>query len=263
MKIFFLSGFPRAGNTLLASLLIQNPDIGGGVNGICMEAIKEIYLLKQHDVFLNYPNEKPLDNILDVIYPMYYKDFKCKYILDRTPAGTEGNLRLLKKHVQQSIKIIVLMRPLLEVLASFIKWAQKEPSSYLNHLTYVAEGGKGLVTQQCHWLMRPEGQLIKEINSFENLMKPENKHHALFIEFKDLIKKPKEVLQQIYKFFDIPYYPHRFKNLKQLPYDDTTLGGGLHTIHTGKITKHQTSVKKLLPPEIIQAYGHLKWKVIN
>tara|TARA_R110002020_G_scaffold147984_3_gene323708 strand:- start:4403 stop:5170 length:768 start_codon:yes stop_codon:yes gene_type:complete len=255
MKIFFLSGLPRAGNTLLGSLLTQNPDIGGGVNGICMEAMKMIYLLKQHDVFLNYPNEKPLDNILDAIYPCYYKDFNCKYIIDRTPAGTDGNLMLLKKHLQQPIKIIVLMRPLLEVLASFIKWGQKEPKGYINK--------HGDVVQQCHWLMRPEGNIVKEIQSFENLMKPENKHYALFIQFKDLVKKPKPTLKQIYKFLDIPSYTHRFKQLDQLPYDDRSLGGGLHTIHTGKIKEHKTSVKKLLPPEIIQAYGHLKWKVIN
>jgi len=255
MKIFFLSGLPRAGNTLLGSLLTQNPDIGGGVNGICIEAMKVIYLLKRDDTFLNYPNEKPLDNILNVLYPTYYKDFNCKYIIERAPAGAAGNLMLLKKHLPQPLKIIVLMRPLLEVLASFIKWAQKEPQAYLNRY--------GTVAQQCRWLMRPEGNIVKEIKGLENLMKPENRQHALFIEFKDLIKKPKDVLKQIYKFFDIPSYLHRFKKLDQLPYDDTTLGGGLHTIHTDKIREHKTSVKKLLPVEIIQAYGHLKWKVIN
>jgi len=73
-KIFFLAGFPRAGNTLLTSILNQNPDIGCTPNSIVLEIIKDVFLLKAKDVFLNYPDHNSLDNILDMIYPAYYKN---------------------------------------------------------------------------------------------------------------------------------------------------------------------------------------------
>ena len=55
-KIFFLAGFPRAGNTLLTSILNQNPDICCTPNSLTLEIYKEIFLLKKTDVFLNYPD---------------------------------------------------------------------------------------------------------------------------------------------------------------------------------------------------------------
>jgi len=82
-KIFFLAGFPRAGNTLLTSILNQNPDIGCTPNSITLEIIKDIFLLKQTEVFLNYPDHCSLDNVLDAVYSAYYKDWNFKYIIDR------------------------------------------------------------------------------------------------------------------------------------------------------------------------------------
>ena len=260
-KIFFLSGFARAGNTLLASLLNQNPDIACCANSLPMEAIKELFLLKKLDVFQNYPDHQSLDNILDTVYPTYYKNWNYKYIIDRTPAGTPGNLMLMRKHLKQPIKIIVLMRPLLEVLASFIKWSNKEPTAYINNHGKTAE-------EKCRWLMRKESHIWKQIINIENLLKPENRHLALFIQYHDLVKKPRVILNQIYKFLDIPTYKHRFINLDQLKingrsYNDEVLGHNLHTLYTSKIKLRTTSVKKLLPKTIIQEYCHLKWSVVS
>ena len=52
-KIYFLAGFPRAGNTLLTSILNQNPDICCTPNSITLEIYKDVWNLKQTDVFLN------------------------------------------------------------------------------------------------------------------------------------------------------------------------------------------------------------------
>ena len=256
-KIFFLSGFPRAGNTLLASLLNQNPDIGASVNGLPMEAMKVLFLLKETDIFKNYPDYQAVDNLLDMVYFNYYKHWNYKYIIDRAPAGTSSNLMLLKQHLRQPIKIIVLVRPILEVLASFIKWANNEPSAYIH------KWGK-TTTDKCHWLMSKHNQINKEIANLENLLKPDNRQYALFIEYHNLVKNPQKVLDKIYQFLDIPKYKHRFTKLDQLKvngmeYDDTYVGQNLHTIHTKNIKLQRTNIKKLLPLEIIKAYSHLKW----
>ena len=105
-KIFFLAGFPRSGNTLLTSILNQNPDVCCTPNSVTLEIYKELFLLKRTDVFLNYPDEQSLNNVMDEVYNLYYKNWTYKYIIDRGPAGTPGNLTLLKKHFKQEIKII-------------------------------------------------------------------------------------------------------------------------------------------------------------
>jgi hypothetical protein len=62
-KIFFLLALPRSGNTLFGSIMNQNPDIAVTANSITLEIMKDIYLLKETDVFQNYPDHKSLDNV--------------------------------------------------------------------------------------------------------------------------------------------------------------------------------------------------------
>ena len=97
-KLFFLVAMPRSGNTLFASIMKQNPAIAATPNSITLEIMKDLFLLKKTDVFLNYPDHKSLDNILDSVYDTYYKDWIQRIIIDRGPVMTTGNLSLMQKH---------------------------------------------------------------------------------------------------------------------------------------------------------------------
>jgi sulfotransferase len=255
-KIFFLAGLPRSGNTILTSILNQNPDVCCTPNSITLEIFKDLFLLKNTDVFMNYPDQKSFDNVLNGVFNSYYKDWNYKYIIDRGPAGTDGNLRLVKKHLNPNIKIIFLVRPILEVLASWVDWANKTPNNYIRKL--------GSPTQACHNLMGPNGQIVKELNCMQNLLKPENKHHVHFVNYDEIVDKPKKTIDDIYRFLGIPKFKHRFKNFKQievngLKYDDNIFGKGMHTIKTKRLTKTKRDIKKILPKEIIDTYGKIQF----
>ena len=255
-KIFFLSGFPRAGNTLLASILNQNPDIGCTPNSIVLEIYKDVWNLKQTDVFQNYPDHESLHRVMEAIIPTYYQHWDFKYIIDRGPAGTKGNLMLLKKFFKQEIKVIFLVRPILEVLASWITWAEKTPNNYIKKIA-------ASPTDACHRLMKEDSQIAKELLCMQNLLTPENKHHVHFVDYKDIVGKPLQTIKGIYKFLGIPSFNHRFINLDQvvvngISYDDTILGEGVHTIKTKKLIKSTTDVS-ILPKEIIKQYGKIKF----
>jgi sulfotransferase len=254
-KIFFLAGFPRAGNTLLTSILNQNPDIGCTPNSIILEIYKDVWNLKHTDVFKNYPDDESLNRVMEAIIPAYYQNWDFKYIIDRGPAGTEGNLYLLKKFYSEDIRIIFLVRPILEVLASWISWTRRTPDSHLRRCKNE--------TEMCHRLMSPKGQIAKELLCMQNLLKPENKHHVHFIDYKEIVEEPEAILKGIYQFLGIPPFKHRFVNLDQvmingLGYDDTSMGKGMHTIKTKKLIKSKTDVK-ILPKEIIKQYGKIKF----
>jgi len=59
-QLFFLVAQPRSGNTLFASIMNQNPEIAATPNSITLEIMKDLFLLKNTDVFLNYPDHKSL-----------------------------------------------------------------------------------------------------------------------------------------------------------------------------------------------------------
>ena len=100
-----------------------------------LEIIKNVCILKGTELFLNYPNDDSLNNVLKMIYPVYYKNWNFKSIIDRSPAGTEANLNLLKKLYKKENKIIFLIRPLLEVLASWITWYLKTSDNFILNLS--------------------------------------------------------------------------------------------------------------------------------
>ena len=63
-QLLFLVALPRSGNTLFASVMNQNPEIAATPNSITLEIMKDLFLLKNTDVFLNYPDHKSLEDLL-------------------------------------------------------------------------------------------------------------------------------------------------------------------------------------------------------
>ena len=110
-KLFFLVALPRSGNTLFTSIINQNPDIACTGNSVTLEIIKNLYLIKKIDTFQNFPDHKSLDNILDNVYNLYYKDWPQRIIIDRGPvliSGKPVNFELIKKHFKYEFKCIIL-----------------------------------------------------------------------------------------------------------------------------------------------------------
>ena len=224
-KYYFLTGLPRSGNTLLGSILNQNKKISVTAQSPVSDILYGIENFKNNDYkFKNFPDEKSAENISKKIFENYYKDWKSDYIIDRSCWGTPDNLELLKKYCPNEIKIIVLIRDLNEVLASFIHWSELNPGNFLDEYKTKEE--------KCEFLMNPEGQIMKSLHSIYNLH--ENKT-ALFIKYDDLVNYAEEKITEIYKFFNIKKYNHNFKSIcdfksNHMVYDDHIFGNNLHKV---------------------------------
>jgi len=257
-QVFFLVAMPRSGNTLFGSLMNQNPNLAVTPNSITLEIMKDLFLLKQTDVFLNYPDEKSLDNVMDKVFELYYKDWNYKYIIDRGPVSTPGNLMLMKKHFPQPIKCVVLLRDVLDVLASYMKWYYNNPNSFVNRY------GCKNDDEKLGMLMNKDGAIAKDLEAIKVLMQPENSHMACFVKYDDLINDPESQINKIYKFLGIPYFKHNFTNLSQFnvngkTYDDKIVGDKMHTIRTNGVVKEDNPYRSMIPQRIIDKYGHIKF----
>ena len=253
-KLFFLVALPRSGNTLLASILNQNPDIAATANSMTLEIMKELFLLKETDVFKNYPDHKSLDNILNTVFDNYYKDWPQRIIVDRGPVTTPGNMNVMEQHFGNRFKVIVLLRDLMDVLASIIKWFENEPTAYPNQY------GKN-IEEKLWILMQDNGVIAKELKAIQNAFN--YKELCYFIKYDDLVKNPQQTITNLYQFLDEPLYPHQFSNLKQfqlngIGYDDKELGNNLHMIRT-EVRKENNPYKSMIPKSIVDAYGHIRF----
>jgi len=247
---------PRSGNTLFASIMNQNPELVVTANSITLEIMKDLFLLKKTDVFENFPDHQSLDNVLDMVYPAFYKNWSYKYIIDRGPVALPGNLTLMKKHFKQPIKCIVLLRDLMDVLASYIKWFGTEPSSFVNKF------GLRNIDEKVSNIMSNKGAVAKELKCIQHLMRPENKHMAYFFKYDDFVIDPEKYIKEIYQFLEIPYFQHQFVDLEQLAvngikYNDDFMGKNMHTIRTKEVKKLNNPYKEMIPERIKKKYGHI------
>ena len=156
-KIYYLTGLPRSGNTLLGSLLNQNLKIQVTANSIVSDMLWNLNNLKTHRTFLNFPDDSSFDNILNDVISSYYKDWNCEIILDRSSWGSPNNLKLLEKYSPNEIKFIVLVRNIQDIVASFIKWSEENKPNFLDEET------DGTRESKCKHLMREYLQIVQSL----------------------------------------------------------------------------------------------------
>ena len=253
-QLFFLVAQPRSGNTLFASIMNQNPEIACTPNSITLEIMKDLFLLKQTDVFQNYPDHKSLDNVLDVVYDTYYKYWPQPIIIDRGPVMTEGNFALMQKHFKRPFKCIVLLRDTMDVLASYMKWYTENPDAFVNKLANTDEEKLSIV-------MNKEGAVAKDLEAIKNSYNYKDMCH--YVKYDDLVSQPEQEIRKVYQFMNLPYFNHRFQDLQQvevngMKYDDTVLGKNMHNIRT-IVKKVPNPYIDKIPERIRQKYEHIRF----
>jgi hypothetical protein len=227
-QLFFLVALPRSGNTLFTSIINQNPEIVCTPNSITLEIMKDLFLLKQTDVFLNYQDHDSLDNVLDSVFDNYYKDWPQQYIIDRGPVMTPGNLMLMQKHYR---------RP------------------FPNRFNLNTDDEKlGMI-------MNKDGAVAKDLEAIKNAFNYPDMCH--FIKYDDMVSNPEKVFNDLYPFLGIKPFKHEFQDLKQIEvngigYDDKVVGKNMHTIRN-TVRKEINPYLNQIPKRIRQKYGHIRF----
>jgi sulfotransferase len=263
MKTYhFLAGLPRSGNTLLSSLLNQNPDIYCSALSPLNSLMYSMHELLKSEHSLRNPNNIP--KTINQIILNYYSDIKQNIIIDREKAwATQANFDLIKEYITPQPKIIFTVRPILEILTSWINilpeysFVDKEMQDtnfwYKDYLTKN--------DNRCDFIMRPWGQIDKTIFSINQIIKPENKNVFCLIKYDDIVNTPQETMNKIYDFLEIPSYKHNFNKIKKLEKDnDEALGqpANLHEIRP-KLSKVSKKPEDVLSDYVLNKYSNIGW----
>ena len=255
-QLLFLVAQPRSGNTLFASIMNQNPEIAATPNSITLEIMKDLHLLKQTDVFLNYPDYKSLDNVLDFVFDVYYKDWPQRIIIDRGPVMTINNFQLMQKHFKRPFKCIVLLRDLMDVLASYMQWYTENLDAFPNRFGLQTDEEKLMM------IMNKDGAVAKELEAIKNSYNYKDMCH--YVKYDDMVTNPEQEFKKIYNFIGEPYFNHRFNNVDQvsvngLSYDDKVVGSNMHKLFDGPVRKVYNPYIEKIPERIREKYGHIRF----
>jgi sulfotransferase len=258
----FLAGLPRSGNTLLSSILNQNPNIYSSPLSPVPELIwnyKGSYYTEA--INRNKDNKIKADIFLSSFIDNFYKDVKKPIVIDREKAwGTPANLALIKEYITPTPKIIFTVRDILDILASFVKM----DANYLKtntansgsfHLNYRSE--KDSVVEH---LMSDYGDIDKALLSLSSAFLPENKGVFHIVEYNDLVLKPEETMSGIYKFLELPEYEHNFKKIEKVEVDDDESMGLPKNLHdVRKSISNSTTSTDILSDYIKHKYSNMEF----
>ena len=230
----------------------QNPDVAVTANSMTADIFIGAELLKSQYIYKNYKDKQSLDNITKNILPNYYSHWKETHIIDRSIWGMFPHFNILKQYTPNNIKVIVPVRDLKEILASYVRY------SYSTDDNYITDCAKTL-QERCDFIMADDHNLKKWSECVWNLNKPENREYCYFMEYNDLVSNPEKIISEIYNFLGIKPFKHHYTNLSQLEnngikYDDSVLGEGLHKVKEDKIEKSDYNMWDYLPKDVDERY---------
>ena len=242
MKDFiFLNSLPRAGNTLLGSIINSNKNVKMTANSVLPEILFKLENIKKSSIYLNFPDKKSFDNVQNSIFINYYKDWKCDCIIERGPWGTPDNLNILK-NIFDNPKFILLKRPLLECICSVVllhKIKKEETYFFVENM-----------------LMNKQGMIGQWLWGIENIVKQNLKYKIFY--YKDLVCKTDKFLKELSSFINTPVkLPKKLKQftVNNVIYNDEILANkNFHKIKTTKLVYKKYDVKNILNSKLIKKY---------
>jgi sulfotransferase len=240
-----LSGLPRSGSTLLSSILSQNPDIHAeGNSAVCQlmwDMQQSCYGHAQEQLLANNRHDTVKD-LITSIPSIYYKDVKASIIIDKCRSWTlPDNMNMFYKYLDSKPKIIVLERPLIDIVKSFVNLRQENK--------WQGNVEEGLLDD---W----SEPIVRSLNGIK-WAKANNKGEFLFIQYKDLLNNTKDTIDSIYKFCELTPYTHNFNNIvNKYPENDKVYGMlGQHDV---RLTISQRELNITLSDEIIKKCNYLE-----
>ena len=258
-----MAGLPRSGSTVLSALLNQNPEIYSSPQTDLLEMLYE--LESKIPSYESYQAKLMHPNFASVLYGMadnFYAPINKSVVIDKNRGwGTPYNWDNLSLYVNAEGKVILTMRPILEVLASFIKVAQKTNNAtasmpYLNDNLW-ATHYRDVTDAQVENIMAANGEMDRAIFSIANLIK-NHQHKVHVVWFDDLLNTPQETMNNIYNFLGLDCFEHNFNQIKALDNHDDLNGYGILGLHdvNKKLARPKTDPSELLSDYVIQKYGN-------
>lgn len=251
--IYFLSGLPRSGSTLIGSILNQNPDIYVSPTSPMLDL-----LCAQNEAIVAASQQYTFDvelharALYDAIPVAFYKHIKQPYIIDKHRAWAR-NVVPAKSHVSPDPKIICTNRPVAEVVTSFIKLINRDPDNVIDQ---ILRNKRIPINTNTRAMELWEGYIRDPWDSLQIGLKS-YKENLYFVQYDDLIADPQTTIDGIYNFLEIPKYTHVFDGISNTCSEAKDAAWGFKDLHTirPKLEKTSDSAMEILGPNLCNYFA--------
>ena len=265
-NFYFMAGLPRAGSTLLKSIINQNPNIYTQPVTPVMELMyhTEQYFLTSEQ-YIGYPNPEGAYKLISNIIENYYFKVEKPIIIDHNRAWS-NNIERLRTYITPNPKIICPVRDISEILTSFITMIHRNSDevSFIDQ-TLIDKGFTVDDDNRCQYLMSDDGIVEQALWAQSQAFIRNETDHLLMVEYDDLVNIPQETMDRIYNFLEVDGYKHDFNNVKN-NHRESEKQWNLKDMHhvRNKVQKISKKPEDVLSPFILNKYSKLEyWKYPN
>lgn len=247
MKFHFISGLPRSGSTLLASLLRQNPrfatSIMSPLGQILVDTLTAMGATNEAHGFIS---DTQRSNVLRAMFKAFYADAGRAVTFDNNRRWT-ANASLVAT-LYPDAKIICCVRHPAAIVDSFERLFRANPL----RLSKIHGGvANTTVYGRTQTIMDGDGVLGYALNAFRDAYFGPERKRLVIVNYDDLCRFPKQVLEDLHAALHEPMRAYDFNRIDPIPdsaaFDQHVSTPGLHDLKSKVVYEKRDSI---LPPDL-------------
>lgn len=251
-KIHFLSGLPRSGSTVLASILNQNPDVYVTPTSPMLNVAVKMQEAWREDptVKANYFEEQAR-NLTKAILPAFWQHREEPIIIDKG-RGWAKNMPTVNALFGEKIKVIVVERDLPSIMASWLTIIKNQTNSNFDE----AIRAKGFPPTDDNRMAEMWFDMVKDCMDGTKQVKKDVPDQILVVSYDDLINNPSEQIWRISTFLHLPPCDYDFNHIQNDTVDDDLVAWGFEGLHTirPKLEKTSKHPREVLGDSLYQRF---------
>jgi len=267
-NIFFMSGFPRAGTTLLMNVLAQNPRFyTTPTSGLVTSVIHVRDNWRENENYMSsdesyiYPKIKTMiKGMMDGFYQEALNNNRIP--IDKNRFWT-NQVDLLDEIFDTKVKFIFPIRNVIDCLISFEKMVRK---SRINNRVATNKINELTTLGRAENYLSNEGVLGLPILGLREILYRKEWDRLILVPFNDLLNYPELSLKRLYHQLELEYYEHDVNNVKQIIIEHDMFHGfapnSLHKIKEGKITPPTSRDTTIFQEDFIDRIENERYKDI-
>lgn len=256
-RFAFMAGLPRAGSTLVGALLNQRQDVYVSMMSNSTSVLRQAHLEMPNDETYLAGFTQQRDSLLRNGLPALYANVDKPLVIDKSRLwGTPYYRGVLSEALDYPPYILAPVRPLTEIVASFVRLCRASPNNYIDR-AMIAEDfhsywRKPIDDARVDWLLLPNGHLGSAMLGLHGAYQEDSANLFHVIKYAALTTDPLTVMRGIEAFLDLEPFDYSFTQIVGQTHNDAEVYGipNMHHVRQ-KIERIDPSPETILSPYAI------------
>jgi sulfotransferase len=252
-EIFYVSGLPRSGSTLLMSLLAQHPIVKttptSGLHDLLFGIKGNWNNIVEHKADKASGDPENLKRVLSSTLYSYHNTDK-PVIVDKSRAWVHS-IEMIESITGKRAKIICPVRNITNILSSFERLYRRGSNLGINHSQF-----QNTEERINHWASNM-GEVGSAYNRLRDVFTRGLQDRLCLVEYDSLVGNPEYTMKEIWKYLGMDCPDHDFNNVDNpTPEDDSVYGYiDLHTIRP-KVFPNKYSAESIIGSDMFVKYSN-------